>query len=331
MAKKKISTIPGIILVLSFLILSLSVIRFFSEDIDDFLIFKDYTKEKDSPYITGMIHDIKDSSILVAKKAKEEYRGDVSVFGGNAGWFDITEKTEIRGVEGEEISFDSLRVFKKVEIWVEGHVLESYPVQAQVELINVIKESEKEVTKDWSTYKNKEIGFEFRVAPFFEEIGCVIAKTPTRAYFKNKEQKCFAIAFETMPINPPGMYVNPDRIFEMFVLHICPAKYCKEENMKDFCQAIREKNNNEEFFFKSYVTENEDYFIYIQNEPSKEDSWYAKGWDDSDIKEKVYYMQSSLRLVGDLSPEEKDKWIKEGSDTKCKQKSDLLMHRKEEN
>jgi len=34
------------------------------------------------------------------------------------------------------------------------------------------------------------------------------------------------------------MYVNPNRIFEMFVFHICPIKYCKE----DLLELLKEHN-----------------------------------------------------------------------------------------
>ncbi len=110
-----------------------------------YLIFRE--KEAPDPifessYIIGQIYEIDDNKILLAEGIEGEYDGFIDGFLGEAGWFTIQEETELIGLENEEIVFKNLRIGNKVEVWVRGPVLDSYPIQAFAERIVIIEEGE---------------------------------------------------------------------------------------------------------------------------------------------------------------------------------------------
>jgi len=93
----------------------------------------------DNEYIIGFIYDISGQQILVAEGImSEEYTGELDDFVGNAGWFRVDQDTEIVGLADESLVFADLNVGVKVGVWVDGVVLESYPVQGTASKIQVL-------------------------------------------------------------------------------------------------------------------------------------------------------------------------------------------------
>lgn len=83
-------------------------------------------------FVVGEIYDISDDRVLIA-----EQRNEFGEFFGAAGWFRITEETEILNQKMEKIDFNELSLGLKVEAWSDGMILESYPVQTSAKRIVV--------------------------------------------------------------------------------------------------------------------------------------------------------------------------------------------------
>lgn len=113
-----------------------------------FIVFQFFATEdskNEEPYLTGQIHSIENSRILVAEGIEEEtFTGDIDELIGKAGWFTAEEETRIEGIEGEFLSFEDLKERDKVKVWVTGPVMESYPVQATASKIVLIERTKED-------------------------------------------------------------------------------------------------------------------------------------------------------------------------------------------
>ncbi len=99
---------------------------------------EEITKES---YIVGQIHDISDNRVLIAEHSQgKNYIGRIEDLQGNAIWLNL-EDAKIFTETGEKIDFQELSIGLKVEAWVKGLILESYPAQGTGSQVIVLKES----------------------------------------------------------------------------------------------------------------------------------------------------------------------------------------------
>jgi hypothetical protein len=93
---------------------------------------------QEPPDLEGLIYDKQEKTILVVEGiedisiSEEEWQGKSAIV------FSVTNKTEITLENGEKVEFDALEKGQRVKVWHTGHVLESYPAQAEARKIIVL-------------------------------------------------------------------------------------------------------------------------------------------------------------------------------------------------
>ena len=90
------------------------------------------------PTSVGFIYELRGSSFLMAEGlATEEFRA-VSDLKGEAVVFNRTENTRVFDKDGERILFSDLMLGDEVEVWAEGPLAESHPMQGEIDKIRII-------------------------------------------------------------------------------------------------------------------------------------------------------------------------------------------------
>ena len=92
--------------------------------------------ENDKPYIEGFVTSIdpEQQRILVVQLAKEN--GFINEK--SAGWFSVNDETKLLDTADRTITLAQLQIGQIASIWIDGFVLESYPVQGTAEKIKVV-------------------------------------------------------------------------------------------------------------------------------------------------------------------------------------------------
>jgi len=191
-----------------------------------------------------------------------------------------------------------------------------------------IERTEEVVGEEYSIYKNKELGFGFKIAPLFEENGCTISEFDYPYYFDDGDQDCLSLAFETMPIEPVGWTVDPDEQDEMFHINICPIEYCDGDGEEN-CNYIRTGDFIDDDWpvWTQYITENDKYFIYALTGSSYGDHLDSRGWYQESVRGLRTRMIDSIRFIDDLPVETKKQWMEEEMDTGCDYANERLRDR----
>jgi hypothetical protein len=152
-------------------------------------------------------------------------------------------------------------------------------------------------TANWKIYKNEEYGFEFKIAPSFEEFGYEIKKS-TSPCWELKNQLCDVVSFNANPAKP---YIckGDDSYKTMFSLFICSQEYCQDNDTKDICQAIREDRQEVPerditFMFTGFVAENNKFLFFKQGGPGSGDPLDCMGWD---VGQDLKRMNSTFKLI----------------------------------
>ncbi len=102
----------------------------------------------DEPYIVGEVYSLGDDAILVSDgENSENYHGKLEELDGNASWLTINKETIILDEDGNALVIKDIEKGEKVEVWITGMVLESYPTQTVATKIIVLKETEEKTEK----------------------------------------------------------------------------------------------------------------------------------------------------------------------------------------
>lgn len=152
-------------------------------------------------------------------------------------------------------------------------------------------------TADWKTYRNEEYGFEFKVAPIFEEKGYRVTvedkKALSEEYPGQTIDNLARITFETRPIAPHYASVSEKEYQGMFFIIIYSQDYCSSEG-KEFCNKVRKGDA----LFLNYLAENENYFLYYNTGgTSGGDMWDAMGWNKDKVEQNFNQMLSTFEFV----------------------------------
>lgn len=98
------------------------------------------------PYIIGEIYALSENRVLIAEGVVDNgYTGDLETLRGNASWITIKEETDILDPRGREMIWSELETGFRVEVWITGPILESYPTQVTASKIVVTRIPEKQV------------------------------------------------------------------------------------------------------------------------------------------------------------------------------------------
>jgi eight-cysteine-cluster-containing protein len=93
------------------------------------------------PDMIGNIYSPSEEQILVAEGIEGDiYTGDPDQFIGEVIWLTIGENTEMMDKNGLSIDFGRLTIGSRVEVWVDGPVIDTYPSQGTALRIVLIED-----------------------------------------------------------------------------------------------------------------------------------------------------------------------------------------------
>lgn len=134
MKKSSVYILLGIVLLFALIFYGIHMISNGTDQPDDEIVI-------DKPDMIGNIYSLSEEKILVAEGIEGDvYTGDPNQFIGEVIWLTIGENTEIIDENGLSIDFGRLTIGSRVEIWVDGPVLQTYPTQGIALRIVLIEE-----------------------------------------------------------------------------------------------------------------------------------------------------------------------------------------------
>ncbi len=114
--------------------------------------------DPEEPTLEGIIYQLDENQFLMAEGIlSEEYR-DPADLRGDAAYMTVTEDTEIIDIDGNLTDFENLEIGNKVQVWVDGPLMESYPMQGEASVVKVI-----EKTEAMKTYESRRMGVSMRI------------------------------------------------------------------------------------------------------------------------------------------------------------------------
>jgi len=131
-----------ILLLISVILFLGSMLIYFYGDVDS-----NIETAPEGSYIIGRIYSVSENRILVAEEVEGEYDGSVENLRGKAVWLTLERETEFIDEDGGRVSIENLKLKEKVEVWVKGQILETYPAQASADKIFVVGDARKEEEK----------------------------------------------------------------------------------------------------------------------------------------------------------------------------------------
>ncbi len=195
--------------------------------------------------------------------------------------------------------------------------------------IEVDEKIEKETSNaddfaDWNTYRNKEYGFEFKVPPLFEDIGCAIEEGYSDMLIQGKD--CGYVSFMLTSVETEYEYKNLPEIGEKAKIAICPQLFCEKEDLKRTCDALMSGESfiDDDPLFMHLVAKGDNYFIFSQGGPSHGDFYFAMGWENKEIEEASAKMESSYKFIDNLSEEEKEEWMNKEDEVRCDYEYEII-------
>ncbi|GEM_PF-6365535 len=114
--------------------------------------------DREGSTLEGIIYELEEDRFLMAEGIFSEEYQDPGDLQGDAAYVTVTEETEIVDINGEPTDFENLEIENKVYVWVEGPLMESYPMQGEAAKIEVI-----EKTEAMKTYESNRLGMSLKI------------------------------------------------------------------------------------------------------------------------------------------------------------------------
>gem|GEM_PF-6235250 len=149
----------------------------------------------------------------------------------------------------------------------------------------------------WPDYSDGITGVEFKVPPFFQNLGYQIQKAQPVA--AAGYDFCKYISFDMKP-TAANVAVDKNKYQQLFSLWICPkTDYCNKVG-KNYCDAMIKKQGETgdgAVVFNNYVADNGQSIAFVAGGPSSKDAWDYYGWDANTYQAQIDQMLSTFKFV----------------------------------